>query len=215
MISLQGNDRRVPRTSSSRRHSVDGADCAGATLTTLESDYAVRANVIRQLHERGDSGMWSPLASLGDEPLPRLRVIEELRGTLLPEELLGGAGSTCSSSVVLSEPLFHGIEAEVEPLTSDQPVPFGVHDLPATLVVERPDPCPVPVQLVALLPGETTYSLLIPICVHFLCPLRSRSRTRHSVTTNRRGRMFRGIGEVAKGRNGIRDLHIYLRLYCA
>jgi hypothetical protein len=84
----------------------------------------------------------------------------------VPAVLVGARSSS-------AKPLFHGIKAEVEPLTGDQPVPLGVNDLPTTLVGEGPNPCPVPVQLVALLPGDTTYSLLVPLVllsVHFPCP---------------------------------------------
>jgi len=50
-------------------------------LRVLESDSRVRADVIRQFHERGDEGMVETLAELEANELLRLHVIEALRRT--------------------------------------------------------------------------------------------------------------------------------------
>ena len=50
-------------------------------LRVLESDSRVRADVIRQFHERGDEGMVETLAELEADELLRLHVIEALRQT--------------------------------------------------------------------------------------------------------------------------------------
>jgi len=50
-------------------------------LRVLESDSRVRADVIRQFHERGDEGMVETLAELEADELLRLHVIEALRRT--------------------------------------------------------------------------------------------------------------------------------------
>jgi hypothetical protein len=48
-------------------------------LRVLTSDSRVRADVIRQFHERGDAGMVEVLAELEADDLLRLQVIAELR----------------------------------------------------------------------------------------------------------------------------------------
>jgi hypothetical protein len=52
-------------------------------LRPLESDDAVRADVIRQFHRRGDAGMVEVLSHREADELPRFRIIEELRRTPL------------------------------------------------------------------------------------------------------------------------------------
>jgi hypothetical protein len=51
-------------------------------LRVLASPSAVRADVIRQFHERGDEGMVEVLTALEAEELLRLQVVEMLRTTL-------------------------------------------------------------------------------------------------------------------------------------
>ena len=51
-------------------------------LRVLESDSRVRADVVRQFHEREDWGMVEVLADLEADELIRLQVIEALRRTL-------------------------------------------------------------------------------------------------------------------------------------
>ena len=51
-------------------------------LRVLESNDVVRADVIRQFYERGDSGMVEVLSHLEADEVLRYRVIEELRRTL-------------------------------------------------------------------------------------------------------------------------------------
>lgn len=53
-----------------------------ALLRVLESTDVVRADVIRQFHERGDSGMVEVLSHLEADEVLRFRAIEELRRTL-------------------------------------------------------------------------------------------------------------------------------------
>lgn len=48
-------------------------------LRVLSSPANVRADVVRQFHERGDEGMVEVLAELEADDLLRLQVIEELR----------------------------------------------------------------------------------------------------------------------------------------
>jgi hypothetical protein len=48
-------------------------------LRVLTSDSRVRADVIRQLHDRGDEGMVDLLTELEADDLLRLQVIEVLR----------------------------------------------------------------------------------------------------------------------------------------
>lgn len=48
-------------------------------LRVLTSPSNVRADVIRQFHERGDAGMVEVLSDLEADELIRLQVIEELR----------------------------------------------------------------------------------------------------------------------------------------
>jgi hypothetical protein len=48
-------------------------------LRVLTSPSNVRADVIRQFHDRGDEGMVEVLADLEADDLVRLQVIEELR----------------------------------------------------------------------------------------------------------------------------------------
>jgi hypothetical protein len=48
-------------------------------LRVLESDASVRADVIRQFHERGNEGMVDLLADLEADDLLRLRCIAALR----------------------------------------------------------------------------------------------------------------------------------------
>jgi hypothetical protein len=51
-------------------------------LRVLESNDVVRADVIRQFYERGDSGMVEVLSHLEADEVLRFRVIGELRRTL-------------------------------------------------------------------------------------------------------------------------------------
>jgi len=48
-------------------------------LLVLESPSNVRADIVRQFHERGDEGMVEVLGDLEADELMRLRVIDELR----------------------------------------------------------------------------------------------------------------------------------------
>lgn len=48
-------------------------------LRVLTSDSRVRADVVRQFHERGAEGMVEVLAELEGDDLLRLRVVDELR----------------------------------------------------------------------------------------------------------------------------------------
>jgi hypothetical protein len=50
-------------------------------LRVLTSPLNVRADVIRQFHERGDDGMVEVLTELEADELLRWQVIDELRGT--------------------------------------------------------------------------------------------------------------------------------------
>ena len=51
-------------------------------LRVLESSDVVRADVIRQFYERGDTGMVEVLSHLEADEVLRFRVIEELRRAL-------------------------------------------------------------------------------------------------------------------------------------
>jgi hypothetical protein len=51
-------------------------------LRVLTSDAQVRADVIRQFHERGDEGMVEVLTELEANDLLRFQVIDELRGAI-------------------------------------------------------------------------------------------------------------------------------------
>lgn len=51
-------------------------------LRVLTSDDRVRADVIRQFHERGDDGMVEVLAELEADELLRWQVVDELRAQL-------------------------------------------------------------------------------------------------------------------------------------
>jgi hypothetical protein len=55
-------------------------------LRVLESDDRVRADVIRQFHERGDHGMVDVLAELEEDDLLRYKAIEELRRSISSTE---------------------------------------------------------------------------------------------------------------------------------
>ena len=51
-------------------------------LRVLESPSNVRADVIRQFHERGDEGMVEVLSDLEGDEMVRLQVVEALRTAL-------------------------------------------------------------------------------------------------------------------------------------
>ena len=54
-------------------------------LRVLTSDDRVRADVIRQFHDRGDAGMVALLTELEADELLRLQVIDELRAPSPPD----------------------------------------------------------------------------------------------------------------------------------
>jgi ACT domain-containing protein len=57
-----------------------GARCD--LLRVLESPSKVRADVVRQFHERGDEGMVEVLTELEADDLLRVQVIDELRAAI-------------------------------------------------------------------------------------------------------------------------------------
>jgi hypothetical protein len=70
MVDEQGHARRLRRLPPGARRDL---------LRVLESDSRVRADAIRQFHERGDDGMVEVLSDLEGDELMRLDVVEQLR----------------------------------------------------------------------------------------------------------------------------------------
>lgn len=71
-----------PRLRAARRLRRLPAGARRDLLRVLTSPSNVRADVIRQFHERGDGAMVETLTELEADELLRLRVVEELRRTL-------------------------------------------------------------------------------------------------------------------------------------